>query len=238
MEIFSPNFTFACEKANEILVCSNIISTFPYSMSKVMDEFAEAVQMPFSSLSGGGLTPAQIVGSKDGGLFCNGSGEYVFLYNETMPQTRLRFTGGHELGHYMIGHDMRAATLYRETKDKRLEPQYKMFEAEANMFASQILMPEQIIIELSKRGCKITTGFLERVFNVSGQAAEIRMKNLHKVYDWDSFRRYRASQTLSYDDIILEKFKSFIDKNAPRKHSLEYDLEKELEMEKERQSWY
>lgn len=54
-------------------------------------------------------------------------------YNEAMPQTRLRFTSGHETGHYMQNHDMELITLYRQTNDKRFEPLYKKYEAESNM---------------------------------------------------------------------------------------------------------
>ena len=237
MDDLSPDFKTACEKANEILVCSNVISTFPYSMYKVIEEFTEIEQRPFSSISGHSLTATQIVGSDDGGLFSDGSGNYLMFYNEKMPQTRLRFTGGHECGHYMMGHDMELITDYRQKKDTRFEPLYEKYELESNMFAAQLLMPEQIIIELSKRGCRIDEAFLEKTFNVSNKAARIRKNNLRKVYDWYSLRQRMSDYTLSYDDIILEKFKNFIDSVAPKKHSYEYDFEKELEMERKRQSW-
>lgn len=238
MENLTPDFKTACEKANEILVCSKTITTFPFSMAMVIDEFTEIEMRPFSSIYGHELTPAQIVGSKDGALFTDGNGNFLMYYNEAMPQTRLRFTSGHETGHYMQNHDMELITLYRQTNDKRFEPLYKKYEAESNMFTAELLMPEPVIIELYKRGCLINETFLENTFKVSKEAAEIRIKNIKKVYKWDFFRKYQSEYALSYDDIILKKFKSFIDSVAPRKYSFVEEYEHEEAMEMERQSWY
>lgn len=238
MENLTPDFKAACEKANEILVCSNSITSFPFSMAKVIEDFTEIEMRPFSSIFGHELSPEQITGSKDGALFTDGNGNYLMYYNEVMPQTRLRFTSGHETGHYMLNHDMELVTNYRQTNDKRFEPLYKKYEAESNMFAAELLMPEPIIIELFKRGCVITEKFLENTFKVSKEAAEIRIKNIKKIYNWDSFRKYRTEYGLSYDDIIRQKFKLFIDSVAPRKYSYIEEYEREEAMEKERQTWY
>lgn len=238
MENMTPDFKTACEKANEILVCSSTITTFPFSMVRVIEEFTEIEMRSFFSISGHELTPTQIVGSKDGALFTDGNGSFLMFYNDAMPQTRLRFTSGHETGHYMLKHDMELITLYRQTNDNRFEPLYKKYEAESNMFAAELLMPEPVIIELYKRGCIINETFLRNTFNVSKEAAEIRIKNIKKVYKWDSFRKYQSENALSYDDIILQKFKNFIDCVAPRKYSFVEEYEHEEAMEMERQSWY
>lgn len=58
---------------------------------------------------------------------------------------------------------------------------------------------------------------------------------LRKIYNWTSFRNRK--DLLNLADVILEKFKTFIDFVAPKRHTYEYDLEKEIEMEKQRQSW-
>ena len=74
-----------------------------------------------------------------------------------------------------------------------------------------------------------------RTFHVSEQAAEIRMKHIRQVYNWHS--RRRNHDALGYDDIIIEKFKAFIDSIAPKKIGYVQDFEREHEMELERQSW-
>ena len=234
----SPDFRTACERANEILVCSEEITGFPFSVSKVINEFTEIEMRPFSSINAGNLSPAQVVESEDGALFTDGNGLFLMFYNEAMPLTRQRFTGCHELGHYMLDHDMPLITHYRHTQDPRFEPLYKKYEAESNMFASELLMPEPIIIELNRRGYPITESFLERTFGVSYEAAKLRVKNIRRVYNWNSFRIYQAQYALSWDDIILQKYMPFIDSVAPKKPIWEYDAEREQEMELERQSWY
>lgn len=237
-EDFSLDFKTACSKADEILVCSNTITTFPFSLSKVMDEFTEIEKRPFSSLSGKSLSPSQIVGSDDGALLTDGCGNFLIYYNEEKPQVRLRFTLGHEFGHYMLGHDMELVTLYRQKNDPCLELLYKKYEAESNMFAAQLLMPEQIIMELARRGCQINAEFLQQTFKVSKEAAEIRIKNLNKAYNLTAYRKYRADDAMSCDDIILRKFKPFIDCITPRKDSFMDEFEREEALERERQSWY
>lgn len=234
----SPDFSTACERANEILVCSKEISGFPFSVSKVINEFTEIEMRPFSSINAGHLSPAQVVESEDGALFTDGNGLFLMFYNEAMPLTRQRFTGCHELGHYMLDHDMPLITHYRHTQDPRFEPLYKKYEAESNMFASELLMPEPIIIELNRRGCNITEAFLQRTFGVSYEAAKLRVKNIRRVYNWESFRRYQSDYALSYDDIILQNYKPFIDSVAPQKSGYAYDFDREQELELERQSWY
>jgi len=233
-----PDFKTACERANEILVCSEEITGFPFSVSKVINEFTEIEMRPFSSINAGHLSPAQVVESEDGALFTDGNGLFLMFYNEAMPLTRQRFTGCHELGHYMLDHDMPLITHYRHTQDPRFEPLYKKYEAESNMFASELLMPEPIVIELNRRGCLINESFLMRTFGVSYEVAKIRVKNIRRVYNWESFRRYQSDYALSYDDIILQNYKPFIDSVAPRNFSYEYDFEREQELELERQSWY
>lgn len=231
---FAPDFKTACDRANEILISSRAIQTFPFSMDSVIEEMSDIAILGYSALAGHGQSPAQIVRSEDGALVERG-GHHIMFLNEEMPETRRRFTGAHEGGHHFLRHDMAKLTKYKTAKDRRFEPLYKKYEAETNMFAAQLLMPEQIIIELSKRGCNITKDFLMRTFHVSKQAAEIRMKNIRQVYNWHG--RRRNHDALGYDDIIIEKFKAFIDSIAPRKIGYVQDFEREHEMELERQSW-
>lgn len=182
------------------------------------------------------VTEAQIIESEDGALHTDGNGHFIMFYNEAKPQTRQRFTAGHETGHHMLGHDMELISSYRQTKDKRFEPLYNKCEAESNMFAAELLMPEPVIIEIFKRGCKISRPFLKSIFNVSEEAAKVRMNTVRKVYSWECFRKYKAEYSVSYDDILLQKFKTFIDKIAPLQFSYIGEYEREEEMEGERQS--
>ncbi len=229
-----PNFNLACEKANEILISSKNIQTFPFSLFRVIEEMTDFQQLPFSYLLEKGVKPSDVLRSNDAELL-ERNGEYIFFYNEKMSKKRLAFSGGHELGHYKCGHDIEKLSELRNAVPDKFKELYGVCEVEANFFAAEILMPEPILIELSKRGCRIDKNFLMQKFGVSEEAAEKRCKTLGKTYNWTSFRHRK--DLLSLDDVIVEKFKSFIDSVAQKRHNYEYNLEKEIEMEKERQSW-
>ena len=67
------------------------------------------------------------------------------------------------------------------------------------------------------------------------EAAKKRIELLRKAYDWNNFNRYPDS--CNYDDIIVEKYKKFIDSIAPQKFKYGYSLEQDLELEKQRETW-
>lgn len=233
-ELFAPDFKKACDAANEILVCSGTIKSFPFLMEAVIREITDIELAAYSELKKLNCNPEKITGSKDGALN-ERNGRYIMFINDAMPEQRQKFTLAHETGHYFLGHDIKKLTEYRETGNKRFGPLYKKFEAETNMFAAQLLMPEQVIIELSKRGCRISKEFIAEAFNASEQAAQIRLNTIRKVYDWNS--RKKKCSAIDYDDIILQKFKRFIDGIAPQKISYVDEYERDYEMERIRQSW-
>lgn len=92
----------------------------------------------------------------------------IVLYNEEQPNIRRRnFTLAHEIGHIYLGHE----------EDATEE------ETEANMFASELLMPTGLVWELFRR----TRGVLSpddlcQVFAVSRQAAANRLRGMGKQY--------------------------------------------------------
>lgn len=234
---FEPDFRNVYEKANEILMCSSVIRTFPFAIDKVIEEETDIEIVGFNEIRKMGANPEEILGSKDG-ILQEQNGRYIMFINEEMPECRKIFTKGHECGHYFLCHDLKKLNYYKLKDLEKFNKLYSKYEVETNMFAAQLFMPEQVLIELSKRGCHITVDFLTKTFAVSKEAAERRIKLFQKVYEWDSSRKYKNTYALSYDDLILQKFKSFIDKHSPRKNTYEYDLERELELERERQSWY
>lgn len=236
MEDFTPDFKGACKKADEILLCASSIKAFPFSICKVIEEFTDIELKPYSSLEGNGLLPSQITGSDDGALVTDGAGHFILFYNGKMPAPRLRFTAAHELGHYLLEHDMQLLESYRQSRDARFEKLYKKCEAETNMFAAEFYTSEPVLIELSKRGCTINADFLIKNFGLSKEAAEIRIKNIRKVYNWNQHRIYGTDSASLYD-ALLKKFKPFIDSIAPRKYSYLKEFEREEELERERQSW-
>ena len=142
---------------------------------------------------------------------------FVLLMNE-----RKKFSLGHEFGHYMMNHDLNNKS------------DYSLYEVEANFFAAQLLMPEQVMNELRRRGMQITQEYLQRWFGVSKSAAKKRIETLRKV-DYT----HRTDEEKEMDNYIVSKFQDFINKIAPISNSfLAYDTYDEEKMQNERDHWY
>lgn len=94
----------------------------------------------------------------------------VIGVNKNHPEVRQRFTIAHELGHFLLGHEIsQGEDMIDDDFDK---PVHK--EREANIFASQILIPEKLLKdEVAKN--KINLKNLSEMFNVSEQAVTIRL---------------------------------------------------------------
>ena len=228
-----PDFNYACEKANEILICSNTITTFPFSGSKLIQEMSDIELEPYSNYTKPNLSGEKIFGSKDAAIK-ELNGMFLIFYNDKMPRKRQRFTACHEFGHYYLEHDIDLLNEYRETKNPVCKALYEKYELETNMFVAQLFMPEQILFALTKRGRVISEEFLEFNFDVSKESSSKRIETMRKVYNWKTFRH---KNDLSLDDLILKKFKLFIDNLAPRKMSYMEELEADEEKQAERERW-
>ena len=214
-----PDFAKAYSKANEILVKSNTISTFPFSPVQVVKELSPYVCRTYAKARQYGLNMADF-GSESAIVMTMGKRTIIF-YDDTKPMSHVGFSILHEFGHPVNGHDFR----------KKDEETYRRYEVETNYFAAQLLMPEQLLRELQSRGVVITKSFLQSSFGVSGVAADKRINTLAKTnYEW------RSRSEREFDDIILLKYAAFLDIIRPRKTF--FDIDDELEMQRRRDSWY
>jgi Zn-dependent peptidase ImmA (M78 family) len=97
----------------------------------------------------------------------------IYLNGNESPQRR-RFTLAHELGHWICQcMEGTAAPVYCRTEEVGLEPAVKVLEREANVFAAELLMPED-----SVRRAWRNTWDIERcatLLGVSGEAAHWRL---------------------------------------------------------------
>lgn len=119
-----------------------------------------------------------------------------------MPHSHKEFSILHELGHKVNGH--RLSGIDNET--------YRVYEVEANYFAAQLLLPEQILRELAQRGQSISIQFLKDHFGVSGEAAQKRIKTLCGTHP-----EWRKPYETEYDGKILSKYSAFLDSILPTK---------------------
>ena len=127
----------------------------------------------------------------------------------------------HEIGHYLLEHKLKTENLNL----------YEKQEVETNYFAAQLLMPEQTLIEIQARGKRISTDFLVSSFQVSKEAARKRIETLNKIKP-----EYRTRDEKEFDDLILLKYKMFLDSIMPAKNSYNW-FDDEYERQQERDTW-
>ena len=169
MENYKPNFKHVYEIANEILLISNTISTFPFSVTKMIAEMTDIQCCSFKRAMSYGVDINSL--GSESAVIADYNGRCIIFYNEREPKERVRFSLLHELGHYILQHNL-------DTKDLKL---YEKQEVEANCFAAQLLMPEQILLELRHRGKGIDSSFLMSKFHVSKEAAAKRIGTMNKL---------------------------------------------------------
>lgn len=222
MTLQKPDFAKAYYKANEILVKSSLIDTFPYSPKALVKEQSNIPCRSYKKAREKYGVDMTAFGSESAVLMAY-QGRYIVFYDDSKPDAHIRFSILHELGHVVNGHDL----SIKETDTEK----YHRYEVETNYFAAQLLMPEQIIRELQRRGIRITKQFLQEQFCVSGQAAGRRIETLAKTNaEW----RSRAEK--EFDDIILLKYSDFLNEISPVRNY--FDFEDEYARQQERNSWY
>lgn len=217
-----PRFKEIVNEVNIILYTSNNIDSFPFSIQKVIEEQTGIVCRNYNKARSYGVC-IDSFGSQDA-ICIKYQEKHIIFYNNSplIVRGRKRFSLSHELGHKVMDHDL-------DNKEM-----YDVFEVEANFFAAQLLMPEQIINELRKRGKQITPSNLQLWFGVSKEAATKRIETLNKI----NFKQMNEDEKF-LNEYIVSKYKCFIDKIAPKSQNYDYyDPYEEEEEQKIRDSWY
>lgn len=212
-----PNFQKAYINANEILVSSKIITNFPYSATKLIKEQSSIVCRSFDKAHKYNVD-IEAFGS-DSAVIMNLDDKYIIFYNQNEMPERIKFSMLHEFGHKVNDHK------FIVTSDEV----YGIAEVETNYFAAQLLMPEQILREFQKRGRRIDKYFLMTIFGVSEQAAIKRIENLNQI-TWE-----RSQIEKEYDDIILNKYLSWINSVVP--NNIDYLFADDEERQNVREQW-
>ena len=209
-------------KANEIIALSKSVNIFPFKVKKLVYEFSDIKIVSFKTAKEKFNIDIKLFGSESAIIQeCNGVS--IIFYNQDEKPQRVKFSIIHEFGHFILGHKMNL------TED---DPLYHRQEVEANCFAAQILMPEQILRKCSDRGYYSSPEYIKGIFDVSDEASEKRRDTLAKTnYDW------KSREEKEYDDIILLKYNDFINSVAPYKAEF-YSYEDEYEKQQERDTWF
>lgn len=214
-----PDFSKAYAKANEMLVKSSVITTFPFSPTALIKEQTSIVCRSYEKAKKYGVEMTDF--GSESAIIMRFHGKTIIFYDGTKPDTHTRFSILHELGHEINKHDF----------TKKDDGTYHKYEVETNYFAAQLLMPEQLLRELQRRGVRITRPFLQSTFGVSGRAAEKRIETLAKTNE-----EWRSRTEKEFDDIILLRHANFLNTICPIRNT--YDFEDEYVRQRERDSWY
>lgn len=150
------NYKLVYSRANEILATSSAITDFPFKAKRLIYEQSDIKLCSFYKAEKDFGLSIKAFGSESA-VINNYRGAYIIFYNQDEPDYRVRFLIMHEFGHYILNHKMDL----NET-DKLYHKQ----ELEANCFAAQILMPEQILRECANRGKRIMVNFIRESFGV------------------------------------------------------------------------
>lgn len=205
--------------ANEFLAVSRSITSFPFKVKNFLEEQSDIKLCSFSRAREHGVD-ISLLGSESA-IIIERMGAYIIFYNQDEPAYRIKFSFLHEFGHYILGHT---------TDLKETNPLYRKQELEANCFAAQMLIPEQLLRECERRGKKWSIDFIMRTFGVSHEVAEKRKNTLANTKS-----EWRSREEKEYDDIILLKYSTTLDQIAPKR--VFYDFEWDLERQRERDSW-
>ena len=118
------------------------LDRFPIDVSQVAGEFSRQVfpDAPITMINGGKFS------KKFEGMLMpcpKGTGEWGIIYNDSITSPgRINFTLSHELGHYLMHRHLHAEGIQCSRRDMlRWNSEYGKMEAEANTFASFLLMP-------------------------------------------------------------------------------------------------
>ncbi len=217
-----PNFKRIYRYANEMLVLSSAIDTIPYKVKVLVKEQADIAFCAFEKAKNKYHQDIRQFGS-DSAVLTEMQGAYIIFYNQDEAPSRVRFSIMHEFGHYILGHELNLALE---------DPLYGVQEVEANCFAAQLLMPEQLLRMCTKRGKTLSEDFIIQSFDVSREAAQKRRSTLARTnYEW------RSREESRYDDIILKKYADMLNRIAPLPRQYFYSFEDDYEREQERSSW-
>lgn len=130
------------------------------------------------------LSLSEAVQSSDGFCFAF-HGCFYILYNDATSDARQRFTIAHELGHCLWTRGKDASATKREDSavihlapvdESQTDPDSDV-EAFCNVFASRLLMPMYMLFALDISSAEE----IERVFDVSRQAAQIRFERYQEM---------------------------------------------------------
>ena len=218
----SPDFRKAYVTANDILLSSRTISSIPVDVVAHIRYETDIKLMSYkTAISKYGFNP--ITFGSDDAMLIEGLGRYILFYKrEGISENRMRWSLAHEIGHFYLNHDL--SNNIRQTK------LYSIHELEANFFAAQLLMPDQLLWNLIQKGISINRSFLTTTFAVSDAAAQKRLDTLYRQHEYKDV----YVKTDEYE-LINTKYEDFLNQFALNERLFFWD--DALDSQNMRDSW-
>lgn len=105
---------------------------------------------------------------------------YLILVNSRRLKVRQHYTIAHEIGHIVLKHPEQKSKLLYKHSNITAEDDYK-FEREADIFASELLIPTSHLSKLVRLGKPLSIKKLCAFYQVSRQAMEIKLEEIKRL---------------------------------------------------------
>lgn len=119
----------------------------------------------------------------------NNKGNYIVVENTNVKlESRKLFSLAHEIGHLVLHDDIKNYHVTYYKNNKIFYVNNSELEREANYFASQFMAPDkQLLIMALRTRYNITDTDIMQKFNMSREAANIRLSNFKQDLKYDKF---------------------------------------------------
>ena len=148
------------------------IASLPVKTLKIAEHFGIRV---LKNSQAGCLAP-----DESGCSVVNKRGEWTIVYNDNEPQERVRYTIAHELGHILLGHELRAGFVHHRKSGGERKP---IEETQADEFAARVLAPACVLWALDLH----TAEEISEVCRISYTAAKHRAERMEILYARNKF---------------------------------------------------
>lgn len=176
--------------------------TLPFNIIGALDQFDNVRSATYRNFAKMHSIPVLDVAlyaeSNDGATHYDANTDrYIILYNDDAYKGRMRFTVAHELGHVFLKH-LCVLSESKVAANNLFDSSYKVFEIEADRFASMVLCPFPVLRELN-----INSAAQIRTFcGLSKQASEIK---LEQYSEW-----LKQENNKSWEHEIIGLFEPYI----------------------------
>lgn len=114
----------------------------------------------------------------ESGIAIFNGNKWIIVYDDTESRQRKRFTVAHELGHILLGHEMKKGYYLRSSYVNK-----PLLETEADMFASRLLAPACVLWGLDLHNADE----ISRICDMSISASKIRARRMEILYERNAF---------------------------------------------------